>query len=83
MNRQVTSTSPAPSAPSAPSAAYAAVNTAIWVVYAALVILGTMVLRFHAPVAEAGCVLILAAVLYPLRQRAERAAKRRFGRRPA
>jgi hypothetical protein len=73
MARHVTSTS------SASSPAYTAVNTAIWVIYLALVVLVTMVLRFHAPIAVAGCVLIVAAFLYPVRRRAGRAAKRRFG----
>lgn len=77
MARHVTNTS------SAPSLAYAAVNTAIWVIYAALVIVAATVLRFHAPVAEAGFVLVAAAVLYPVRRRAARAANRRFDHRPA
>jgi hypothetical protein len=63
----------------APSPAYAAVNVAIWVIYAALVVLATQVFGFHSTVAVAASVLVAAAVFYPLRQRAQRAAKRRFG----
>jgi hypothetical protein len=64
---------------SAPSPAYLAVNAAIWVVYGALVISVTTVLRFSNPAAAGICVLIVAGLLYPLVRRAERAAKRRFG----
>jgi membrane protein implicated in regulation of membrane protease activity len=66
---------------SAPSPAYAAVNTAIWVIYAALVVLATAVLRFHSTVAETAFVLVAVVVFYPLRRRAQRAAKRRFDHR--
>ena len=66
----------------APSAAYAAVNAAIWVIYAALVVLSTQVLNFHSAVAETAFVLVAAVVFYPLRRRAQRAAKRRFDHRP-
>lgn len=62
-----------------PSSAYAAVNVAIWVIYAALVVLATQVFGFHGTVAVAASALVAAAVLYPLRQRAQRAAKRRSG----
>jgi hypothetical protein len=44
-----------------------------------LVVLATQVFGFHGTVAVAASVLVAAAVLYPLRQRAQRAAKRRFG----
>ena len=66
---------------SAPSPAYAAVNVAIWVIYLALVVLATQLFGFHTPVAVAASVLIAAAVFYPLRRRAQRAAKRRFDHR--
>ncbi|HEY6295032.1 MAG TPA: hypothetical protein VIX15_05155 [Streptosporangiaceae bacterium] len=68
-----------PSKSSAPSPAYGAVSVAIWVIYAALVVLATQVLRFDSQVAEAGFVLFAALVFYPLRRRAQRAARRRFG----
>lgn len=74
--RQFTSKNPAP------APAYAAVNVAIWVVYVALVVLATQVLSFHTPVAVAASVLVAGVVLYPLRRRAQRAAKRRFDHRP-
>ena len=64
---------------SAPSPAYATVNVAIWVIYIALVVLATQVLRFHSTVAEAASVLVAAAVFYPPRRLAQRAARRRFG----
>jgi hypothetical protein len=67
---------------SAPSPTYAAVNVAIWVIYAALVVLATQVLRFHSAVAAAASVLVAAAVFYPLSRLAQRAAKRRFDHRP-
>jgi hypothetical protein len=73
MDEQFTSKS------SAPSPAYAAVSVAIWIIYAALVLLATQVLRFHTEVAEAGSVLVAALVFYPLRRLAQRAAQRRFG----
>jgi threonine/homoserine efflux transporter RhtA len=72
MNKQFTSKS------SAPSPMYAAVNVAIWVIYVALVLLATQVLRFHSTAAVAASVLVVAAVFYPLRRLAQRAAKRRF-----
>ena len=64
---------------SAPSPAYATVNVAIWVIYIVLVVLATQVLRFHSTVAEAASVLVAAAVFYPPRRLAQRAARRRFG----
>jgi len=64
---------------SAPPPAYAALNVTIWVIYVAMVVLATQVLRFHSTVAVATSVLVAAAVFYPLRRRAQRAAKRRFG----
>ena len=75
MNKQFTSES------SAPSPRYTAVNAAIWVIYAALVVLATQTLRFDSAVAEMGFVLVAAAVFYPLRRYAQRAAKRRFDHR--
>jgi hypothetical protein len=63
---------------SAPSLAYAAVNTAVWVIYVALVLLATQVVRLHTPVAVAASTLVAAIVLYPLRRRASGAARRRF-----
>jgi hypothetical protein len=55
-----------------------AVNAAIWVIYGALVIAVPTVLRFDTPAAVGICVLLVAALFYPLARRAERAAKRRF-----
>jgi hypothetical protein len=75
MNKQFASES------SAPSPTYTAVNTAIWVIYAALVVLATQMLRVHSTVAEMALVLAAAAVFYPLRRYAQRAAKRRFDHR--
>jgi hypothetical protein len=66
---------------SAPSPAYAAANFAIWVVYVALVVLATQLFAFHSQVAVAASVLVAGAVFYPLRRRAQRAAKRRFDHR--
>jgi threonine/homoserine efflux transporter RhtA len=66
---------------SAPSPAYAAVTVAIWLIYAALVVLATQVFAFHSTVAVAASVLVAAVVFYPLRRRAERAARRRFDHR--
>jgi uncharacterized RDD family membrane protein YckC len=66
---------------SAPSPAYAAVNVAIWVIYVALVVLATQLFSFHTPVAVAASVLVAWAVFYPLRRRAQQAAKRRFDHR--
>ena len=58
--------------------AYAGLNALTWIVYAALVLLATQVLRFDSPVAEAAFTLAAAAVLYPLRRRAAHAARRRL-----
>ncbi len=66
---------------SAPSPMYAAVNGAIWVIYVALVLLATQVLRFHSTAAVAASVLVAAAVFYPLRRLAQRAAQRRLDHR--
>jgi uncharacterized RDD family membrane protein YckC len=66
---------------SAPSPAYAAVNVAIWVIYIALVVLVTLLVDFHTPVAVAASVLVAAVVFDPSRRRAQRAAKQRFGHR--
>jgi threonine/homoserine efflux transporter RhtA len=66
---------------SAPSSAYAGVNVAIWVIYVALVVLATQVFAFHSTVAVAAAVLVAAVVLYPLRRRAQRAARQRFDHR--
>ncbi|HYB14467.1 MAG TPA: hypothetical protein VEF71_03225 [Streptosporangiaceae bacterium] len=65
----------------APSLAYGAVNTLIWVSYAALVLLVIQMLHFHSPVAVAAATLAAAVVLNPLRRRAARAAGQRFGHR--
>jgi threonine/homoserine efflux transporter RhtA len=67
---------------SAPSPTYAAVSVAIWVIYVALVVLATQVFGFHSTVAVAAAVLVAAVVLYPLRRRAHRVARRRFDHRP-
>ena len=72
MNKQFTSSTPAS------SPAYAAVNAAIWIIYVALVLLATQVLRFHSTVAVAASVLVAEGVFYPLRRLAQRAARRRF-----
>jgi hypothetical protein len=61
--------------------AYAATNSLVWIIYAALVLLATQVLRFHSPGAEAAFTLAAAAVLYPLRRRVAHAARRRLYRR--
>jgi hypothetical protein len=75
MIKQLTSKGPAP------SPMYVTVNVASWVIYVALVVLATQVLRFHSTVAVAASVLVAAAVFYPLRRRAQRAARRRFDHR--
>jgi threonine/homoserine efflux transporter RhtA len=75
MIKQFTSKGPAP------SHAYAAVTVASWVIYGALVVLAAQVFAFHSAVAVAVAVLIAAAVFYPLRRGAQRAAKRRFDHR--
>jgi hypothetical protein len=58
--------------------AYAGLNTLVWVIYVALVLLATQVLRFYNPVAVSAFTLAAAAVLNPLRRRVAHAAKRRF-----
>jgi NhaP-type Na+/H+ or K+/H+ antiporter len=58
--------------------AYAGLNTLVWVIYVALVLLATQVLRFYNPVAVAAFTLAAAAVLNPLRRRIAHAAKRRL-----
>lgn len=73
MDEQLTSKS------SALSPAYGAVNVAIWVIYVALILLASQVLRFHTAGAEAAFVLVAALVFYPPRRLAQRAARRRFG----
>jgi ABC-type bacteriocin/lantibiotic exporter with double-glycine peptidase domain len=75
MIRQFTSKGPAP------SLAYAIANAIIWAIYAALVLMVSQVLMFVAPVAVTASVLVTAAVLYPLRRRASRAARQRFSHR--
>lgn len=76
MVKQFASKSPAP------SPAYMAVNVVIWVIYVALVMLAAQLVGLHTPVAVAASVLIAAVMFYPLRRRAQRAAKRRFDHRP-
>ena len=66
---------------SAPSPAFAIVNAVVWVIYAVLVLLVSQVLGLVAPVAVTVSVLVTAAVLYPLRRRASRAARQRFSHR--
>jgi ABC-type bacteriocin/lantibiotic exporter with double-glycine peptidase domain len=66
---------------SASTTAYATINTAIWVIYVALVLLVTQVLAFADPLMITASVLITALALRPLRRRASRAAMRRFGHR--
>ena len=66
---------------SAATAAYATINAAIWVIYAALVLLVTQVLAFADPLMITASVLVTALALRPLRRRASRAAMRRFGHR--
>ena len=58
--------------------AYAGLNTLIWVIYVALVLLATQVMRFDSPVALAAFTLAAAAVLNPLRRRVAHAAKQRL-----
>ena len=64
-----------------PARAYATTSVLIWVTYAGLVLLATQLLPFHSPVATAAATLVTAGLLHPLRRRAQRAAKRRFGHR--
>jgi hypothetical protein len=58
--------------------AYAGVNALAWIIYAALVLLATQVLRFDSPVAEAAFTLVAALALNPLRRRAADAARQRL-----
>jgi hypothetical protein len=62
----------------APSLAYAIVNTVIWVVYAAMVVLAPIVLPSSNPVVVTAVVLGAAVVFHPPRRDVQRAAKRRF-----
>ena len=63
---------------SAPSLAYAAMNTAVWVIYAALVLLVPQMLSNPNPGVVTASVLVAAIALHPLRRRASGAARRRF-----
>lgn len=60
--------------------AYAIVTGLLAGVYAAVVLLATQVLRFHASVAVAASTLIAAALFNPLRRRVQRVVGRRFNR---
>ena len=60
---------------------YAAVNTVIWVIYAALVVLAPILLSSPNPLVVTAALLVAAVVLHPLRQDLHRAAKRRFDHR--
>ena len=62
----------------APSLAYVAMNTLVWVIYVALVLLATQILSFDTPVTVAATTLAAAIVLSPLRRRAANAARQRF-----
>jgi hypothetical protein len=66
---------------STPSLAYAAVNTVVWIIYAAVVVLAPIVLPSSNPVVVAAVVLVAAVVFHPLRQEVQHAAKRRFDHR--
>lgn len=59
-----------------PSLAYLAVAAVVWVTYVGLVLLASQVLAFASPVAVAVVTLAAAAVLTPLRLRAQRIARR-------
>jgi membrane protein implicated in regulation of membrane protease activity len=66
-----------------PWLAYATVNTAVWIMYAALVVLAPIVLPSSNPVVVTAVVLVAAVVFHPLRRDVHRAAKRRFSHRRA
>lgn len=64
------------------SVAYVAVNTLVWIIYAALVLLAPQMFFSHPnPVVLAASVLAAAVVLHPLRRWAARTAKQRFNHR--
>jgi len=66
---------------STPWLAYATVNTAVWVMYAALVVLAPIVLPSSNPAVVTAVVLVAAVVFHPLRRDVHRAASRRFSHR--
>ncbi len=68
-------------ASTSPPLAYVTVTALVWAIYAALVLLATQVLAFSAPIAVAASTLAVAALLNPLRRRAQRMTNRRFARR--
>ena len=65
----------------APSLAYAGMNTLVWIIYVALVLLVTQMLPLHTPVAITAVTLAAAILLNPLRRRVAHAAKRRLDHR--
>ena len=66
---------------STPLRAYAIVNTVIWVIYAAIVVLAPIVLASPNPVVVTATVPVAAVVFHPTRRDLHRAAKRRFDHR--
>jgi NhaP-type Na+/H+ or K+/H+ antiporter len=58
--------------------AYAGLNTLVWVIYVALVLLATQVMHYNGPAEVSAFTLAAAAMLYPLRRRVAHAAKQRF-----